>query len=373
MTLREIYNDPKTTTRNATLLAKRAGTTVKSAKAFLATQTSATVRTAWRRPSTQQFAPAGGPAGHWQADTLFLDDYRGVNDKRRAILTLLNTTTRYAIARPLLNAQAATVTAALKDMLTSEKCTITILRVDQGPEWGAITRKFLEGRGIALEMGEPNTHTWLSRTDRFHRTLRQRLGEHFERDNTHRWIKTLPSLITNYNHTPHRTLSELLKRKATPADITSKEQQFIRADERERATNLANTIDTLGIIPGETYVRILRQKTREGAKSSKFTKGQTSVWSRDSYLVLKRSGVNSFIVDVPAGEVKLWPVHSLRVADPQEIKSISRGAKVDIVVERAKRLEARNISEDEQFIAIKAPTRMKRVSKAPTKFTPVSW
>ena len=81
--------------------------------------------------------------------------------------------------------------------------------------------------------------------------------------------------------------------------------------------------------------------------------------------------INSFIVDVPAGEVKLWPLHSLRVADQQEIKTISNF--VDINVVRAKRLEARNISEDEQFIAIKAPARTKRASKAPTKFTPASW
>ena len=89
MTLREVYDSPKTTTRNAALLAKRAGTTVKSAKAFLATQSNAAVRTAWRKPSGEQFAPAGGPAGHWQADTLFLDDYSGANDKRRVVLTVI--------------------------------------------------------------------------------------------------------------------------------------------------------------------------------------------------------------------------------------------------------------------------------------------
>ena len=113
MTLREVYDNPKTTTRNAALLAKRAGTTVKSEKAFLATQTGAAVRTAWRRPSAYNFAPTGGPAGHWQSDVMYLDDYRGVNDKRRAILTVLNTTSRFAIARPLLNAKASTVTKAM--------------------------------------------------------------------------------------------------------------------------------------------------------------------------------------------------------------------------------------------------------------------
>ena len=103
MTLRDIYDNPKTTTRNPALLAKRAGTTVKSAKAFLATQSSSVVRSAWRSPSAEQFAPAGGPAGHWQADVLFLDLYKGANEKRSALLLVINTTTRYAIVRPLLH------------------------------------------------------------------------------------------------------------------------------------------------------------------------------------------------------------------------------------------------------------------------------
>ena len=121
MTLGDVYDNPKTTTRKHALLTKRAGTTVKSARAFLATQTGAAVRTAWRRPSGEQFTPAGGPAGHWQSDVMFLDDYRGVNDKRRAILTVLNTTSRFTIARPLLNVKASTVAEAMEDIFASEK------------------------------------------------------------------------------------------------------------------------------------------------------------------------------------------------------------------------------------------------------------
>jgi hypothetical protein len=369
MTLREVYENAKTSTRNPVLLAKRAGTSVKSAKAFLATQASAAVRTAWRKPTPEQFAPAGGPAGHWQADTLFLDDYRGVNSKRRAILTLLNTTTRYAIARPLLNTQAATVSAAMEDILSSEKPAITVLRVDGGPEWGTLTQKFLKGRGIVLQMGEPNTHTWLARTDRFHRTLRQRLGEHFDRADTHRWIDALPDIVKNYNSSPHRTLSELLQRRASPGSITRKEERVIRADELQRAANLARKTDSIGIIPGETYVRVLRQKTREGGRGAAFNKGQASAWSRDIYLVVKRSGVNSFVVDVPTGEVKIWPLHSLLVVSHEEEKTAAApGEKVDVKIAKAKRLEARNISEEEQAVALKGPARRKRVVKRPARY-----
>ena len=126
-------------------------------------------------------------------------------------------------------------------------------------------------------------------------------------------------------------------------------------------------MDALDIIPGKTLVRVLSQKTREGGRGAAFSKGQTSTWSRDSYLVLKRNGVNSYVVDVPAGEVKIWPVHSLKVAGLDEEKSGPGGAKVDITVERAKRLEARNISEEETAAALAAPAAPKRISKPTPK------
>ena len=69
-----------------------------------------------------------------------------------------------------------------------------------------------------LETPAPNTHAWLRRTDIFHRTLRARLGERFDREDTHRLVDALPSIIDNYNDSPHRTLSELLKRKASPGE-----------------------------------------------------------------------------------------------------------------------------------------------------------
>ena len=156
MTLRDIYDNPRTTTRNPALLA----TTVKSAKAFLATQTSSVVRTAWHRPSLAQFAPAGGPAGHWQADVLFLDLYRGANDKRSALLLVLNTTTRYAIVRPLLHAKAADTTAAFADLLHKEQPKMKTLRVDGGKEFLSSFVTFCEESGITLEVGAAHTHTW---------------------------------------------------------------------------------------------------------------------------------------------------------------------------------------------------------------------
>ena len=142
MTIRSVYEDPRTTTRDPALLAKRAGTTVKSAKAFLRAEGSAQTVEQWRRPSSRAshsaYAPTGAPAGHWQADVVFLDDCKGVNDKRRAILTVLNTTSRFAVARPLLNAKASTAASAMENILVelqARRKRITVLRVDGGGEF----------------------------------------------------------------------------------------------------------------------------------------------------------------------------------------------------------------------------------------------
>ena len=68
---------------------------------------------------------------------LFLDLYKGANDKYKALLLVLNTTTRYAIVRPLRHAKAADTAAAIADLLATSTPGIKILRVDQGKEFMA--------------------------------------------------------------------------------------------------------------------------------------------------------------------------------------------------------------------------------------------
>ncbi len=372
MTLRSVYENPRTSTRDAKLLAKRAGTTVKSARAFLRTVGSAKVSAGWRRPASAQLAPTGAPQDHWQADVIWFDDYRGVNDRRKAILTVLNTTTRYAIARPLLNAKAGTVAAAMADILDRDKPRIKVLRVDGGSEFKGLTRKLLTDRGITLQPGEPNTHYWITRTDRFHRTLRKRIGEHFERAQTHRWVDVLPDLIRNYNETPHRTLSETLGRRMAPASMTKADERRIRSAESAQVASVRARTDALAWEPGRTRVRLLAARTREGVRGALGRKGHNVVWTREAYTILARNGPNSWRVDVPRGEVRVWPSYALKPVDERETPRRKKGPRVNVRVERAKRMEARNISEAEQKAALAAPARPRRQRAARVDYEKLS-
>ena len=364
MTLKSIYDDPRTTTRDPTLLAERAGTTVESAKTFLRNQASSQVREQWRKPPQDSgaYAPTGAPAAHWQADVTFLEDFKGVNDRRMAILTVIHTTTRYAVARALLHAKAADTRRAMEDILDELqrlRMPIKVLRVDGGGEFKGAFKDLLREREIGLEVSEANTHYRLARTDRFHRTLRQRIGEHFERDDTHRWIDVLPDIVLNYNSTPHRTLTELLGRPTAPSQVTAAQERVIRQAEGVQASELRARVDRMGFVPG-TQVRLLVSRTKEGTRD-KHAKSQRRVWTAELYTVLDRNGPNSFIVDVPAGEVRIWPFYALKIVKTAlNAREKPAGPKVDVKVERAKKMEARNISEDEQAAALAAPARPRR-------------
>jgi hypothetical protein len=363
MTLKSVYEDPLTSTRDPALLAKRAGVAVQSAKSFLRDQASSQVAQQWKKPAASSgvYAPTGAPPGHWQADVIFFEDYQGVNDRRKAMLTVLHTTTRYAVVRPLLSAKSEKTAEAMRSILeeiAGSRRQIKVLRVDGGGDFKGAFAVLMRERGIELEVGEPNTHYRLARTDRFHKTLRQRIGEHFERANTHRWITALPDIVANFNSTPHRTLSELLGRPTAPAQITAAQERVIRQAESEQVSEVRERVDLLGITPG-TQVRLLISRTREGGRD-KHAKSQRRVWTPELYSVMKRNGPNSFVVEVPAGEVSVWPFYALQIVR-KALKSVrAEGEKVNVKVERAKKLEALNISEAEQEAALAAPARPKR-------------
>lgn len=367
-TLREIYENARTTTRNPTLLAKRAGTTVKSARSFLANEGSSQTTEKWRRTAGTVYAPTGAPQDHWQADVVSLQDYMGVNKKRTHLLSMLNTTTRFAAARPLLNTKASTVSKAMAEIIEELEASgkkIAAIRVDGGSEFKKEFAADMEEAGIPLQKPEPLTHYRLARTDRFHRTLRERLGELFERERNNRWIDALPDIIANYNATPHSTLSEVFDEPTAPEDVTLAGEERIRRDELERAQKARVKADARGIIPGETQVRLLVRQTKAGL--DKFAKSQRAVWTPEVYTVTERDGPNSWRVDVPRGEVSIFPSWALKVVDTERLNAPATRAfedkRVYVPVARAKRMEARNISEAEQAAALAGPARPRRAAR----------
>jgi hypothetical protein len=362
MSIASVYADPATTTRDAATLAKRAGVTYVVAAAFLRDQGASQVRKRTTKPSAAVFAPTGDLFGTWAADVLFMTDYAGVNSARTCILTLLEVNSRYVYARGLTKATSANTAKALVEIIlqnahdceTKEKAApILKLRSDNGSEFAGEFAKLLLDQGIEHERVEAGTHARLARLDRFHRTLRMMIGELFALRDSHVWYDVLPEIIANYNSRPSRALARNGTPRA-PVDIGPREEAHIRDKDYSRAQEIGDIIDDGNIGPG-SRVRLQFSKTKAGAKS-KFSKAQEISYTTEIYTVIQRVGPNSFLVDVPPGEITIWPLHSLQVVK-KSLSSAVSGPKIDKAAVSAQRMEARNISPEEVKAVQAAPAR----------------
>jgi len=316
------YNDPSTTTRTPALLAERAGVPLAAAKAFLAQEKTSIVNKRWVTPpeGSPQYCPTGAPAFHWQSDVIYFKLLKSKNKQKQAILTVINTTSRFAYARAVESNSSKFVSVEMADILEEMKRSkqkITHMRVDGGSEFKGETRTLFDSKNITVDQAEPYTHFRIRRTDAFHRTLRNRLGAHFERENTNTWINVLHATVTNLNNTPHAALSKILERSVSPKDITPKDEDKIRAYEMKLAVASHLEIDKLNVVIGRTRVRLLVAKTKEGGKD-KYAKSHRANWSVDTYMVIARNGPNSFLIDVPPKEIKIWPAHSLLILSEED-------------------------------------------------------
>jgi len=362
MTIKQVFDDPRTTTRNPTLLAKRAGVTVKSAKAFLRDQAASQIMKRATKPPDSAYVPTGGPRGEWLGDTIYLTAYAGVNKKRTAIFTIMEVNSRYVYARALVRATAAKVAEAMTSILTENAmdvkggvAPITAMRVDGGPEFAGEFNALLKARGIPQDKGQPGTHERLARLDRYHGKLRRQLGELFALRNSNVWVDSLQDLVDNHNNSPSRALDAAGK-KTAPIDVTEKKELMLRVADSKRAAEVRRRVDRMGVIPG-TQVRLLTSRLR---LAPKYVKGQEAAWTPELYGVIERVGPNAFKVDVPAGEVSVWPVHSLQIVKKALGQSKPAGQKVDKKVVAAKKKEALSISPAENEAALAAPARPKR-------------
>ena len=225
---------------------------------------------------------------------------------------------------------------------------------------------------IAAPLTKKDKHSRLGRLDRYHGKLRQQIGELFALRNSHVWLDALQPLVENHNTSPSRAL-KLAGSDLSPAEIGPKHEMLLRRADLERATLLRQRIDALNVAPG-TNVRLLTARLK---KTPRFAKSQEAVWTPEVYPIIERAGVNTFRVGVPDGENPIWPLHSLQIVrkalGQKTAAAAPAGPRVDVKVVRAKRLEARNVSEEEQAAAVKAPARAKRAAKPKKVFSPAAW
>lgn len=371
--LKHFYEEDKTL--SPLELSKKAGVSINYVKTFLKRHDE-DKQILSKQKIKKHFVPAGsGLFDHYQADVMFMHDYKFQNRRYLAVLTCLNTTTREAWAQPLKSTSEKDVIPAIKkiiaDIRTSDR--IDFLRTDGGPEFtNKVFKDLLQKEDIIPEQAEAHVSSWLNRTNSFHRTLRYMFAELFARNKNNKWVDHLQSIIQEYNETPSRAFEPSLKKATPPDEITEKDERKIHTYEREkmekaRAMNSKQLSD-------DDYVRLSVPFTKAGKKEhGKFVKPtMTQSWTKEVYQV-KRKGPNTWYIyeldgSAPKNEIKIWHTYNLQKTNKPTNTGVGGQDPhnfTNVKVARAKRDEERNISHAEQKKAVKqAPLRRNRNTRA---------
>jgi hypothetical protein len=126
----------------------------------------------------------------------------------------------------------------------------------------------------------------VGKIERFNRTIKQRIENHFLATNNVIWYDVLESIIQNYNHTYHRAI------KMKPIDVGIEEEQKIVDDALERVGEILESNQTL-----TSPVRIRLKKEI-------FDKG-SQLWSEKLYDIVDNTLMGRYIVRKVGSKVPL--------------------------------------------------------------------
>eukprot|EP00732_Lithocolla_globosa_P000388 Lithocolla_globosa_v1_NODE_115_length_6172_cov_14.462155.p6 type:complete len:155 gc:universal NODE_115_length_6172_cov_14.462155:2955-2491(-) len=133
-TLAQLYYSPKTGFRGLSELQRLSGRSTAEIKAFLDKQE---VHQLHRRQGKRNYYPITGPAGTYQMDLTFFDQYSGQNSGYKIILTAIEVSTRRGYAKPLKSKSAKPILEATKEIIkeAAKYTPFTVVGTDQGSEF----------------------------------------------------------------------------------------------------------------------------------------------------------------------------------------------------------------------------------------------
>lgn len=208
----------------------------------------------------------------FQMDLVEVQQLAKYNNNVRYLLNVIDTFTRFAFVRPLINKQANTVLEQFKDILREAQEKPYMIVLDKGTEF--MNQQFInfcKSNKILLINPQSNVHA--AYIERFNRTLQNIMYKYMTENETNKYIDVLQDLVATYNNRKHRMIQ------MTPAQAESDSSQHIKINlsqaARNHATKQQNPKYTLG-----TYVRIAKQK-------GKFSRGYQEQTQQEIFKIYK--------------------------------------------------------------------------------------
>ena len=269
-TLKQIYYDPEHEAGygSVTALVKASGASRRAVEEWLRKQDTYTLhRQARKKFRTRKYRTSGIDT-QWQADLVDMQKYGQANDGYKWLLTVIDIFSKYAWAQPVKSKTAVHVQEAFRKIFETGRTPNRLLQTDEGNEFQSaeMTRFF---NSINIHQFAVKSPYKAGIVERFNRTLRSRMQRYFTAKNTHRWIEVLPSLLTAYNKSHHRTIN------MAPKDVNEKnEMELWQEQELETQTPKRHQFK-VGM-----FVRVSRTK-------GVFEKGYMANWTEEIFKITK--------------------------------------------------------------------------------------
>lgn len=163
----------------------------------------------------------------FQTDLIEMRPYSHQNSGYNYILVVIDAFSKYAWARPLKNKTALENTKAMRDILTCSDGTNHLkppryLQSDHGTEYYNKPMKTMLKNEFGIKLYSSYGITKCNMAERLNRTLKSRIWKEFSARGNHKWVKLLPKIMHNYNHTVHRTI------KMKPAEVRPSDESKLR-------------------------------------------------------------------------------------------------------------------------------------------------
>ena len=191
----------------------------------------------------------------FQIDLTFFPRYEKQNKGYTVLFTAININTRFVYAYYGKNKDMDTIINFIKDM--EKKTIINSISCDSGREFN--NKEFLEfcdKEKISIYFITNDSHK-LGIINRFHRTLKNKLTQHFIATDNYNWIGIIDKIIDNYNNTVNRGIG------MKPSKVTDAIEHEIILSNRAKTEKLQKK---LGHFQIGDKVRIINKREVFGDK-----------------------------------------------------------------------------------------------------------
>ena len=199
----------------------------------------------------------------FQIDLTFYNQFKKQNNNYIGLFTAININSRMGYAYPIKSKNKLEMTNIITKFI-NDADEIKIIESDAGNEFiNSDVKKLLDYKNIQLITFNKNySPNAMSKVERFNKTIRDKLTNYMNANNTNKYIDVIDNIIKNYNNTVHSSTNE--------KPINANEQKIFINETSEKYEQINNIKKKFNI--GDHVRILLDHETFEKGSKNKYSK-----------------------------------------------------------------------------------------------------